>query len=149
MAAGSAFLRKQKMSDTGSFALRGAAIAAAMLITSTFPLQIASASSEQQLKDTQPPEPREPVALYITLCLWSQQHPTPTCHEVPLTPGAGGPGFASLDTCHSGQEDALKKWQAEAGPVFGFKAMEGDGYRIDRVRCSPIENSPLISDTDD
>src|ERR1700678_4073796 len=146
MAAGSAFLRKQKMSDTGSFALRGAAIAAAMLITSTFPLQIASASSEQQLKDTHPPDPREPVALYITLCLWSQQHPTPTCHEVPLTPGAGGPGFASLNACHSGREDALNKWHAEAGPVFGFPAMAGDGYRTEAIRCGPVTNNPLDSE---
>jgi YVTN family beta-propeller protein len=88
----------------------------------------------------------EPFALYINLCLWSQEHPAPTCHEVPLTPGAGGPGFADLKACHSGQEVALNKWRAEAGPVFGFTAMAGDGYRIEAIRCGSVTNSALDSE---
>jgi PQQ-dependent catabolism-associated beta-propeller protein len=99
--------------------------------------------------DLAPPGTGRPVALFITLCLWSQQHPAPTCREVPLTPGAGGTGFANLEACRSGQKEALNKWRAEAGPVFGFTAMAGDGYRIDGVRCGPVASDPLISDIDE
>ena len=127
------------MSNTGNLTLRGAAIAAAILVTFPAQFQIASASSEQP-KDIQSIAIREPVALYITLCLWSQQRPA-TCRELPLTPGAAGPGFVSMEACQNGQEEAVHKWLAEAGPVFGFTAMTGDGYRIEGQHCGPIVGS--------
>jgi hypothetical protein len=121
------------MSDTTKPLLRAAAIAAMVLVTSPSPFKIPSALGEQ-LKDVQTVATSEPVALYITLCLWSGQRPA-TCRELPLTPGAAGPGFANMEACEEGQEVALGKWRAEAGPVFGFTAMAGDGYRIEGQRC--------------
>jgi hypothetical protein len=114
--------------------LRGATIAAAALITFSAPFKIASS---QQLKDIQSIAIREPVALYITLCLWSQQRAA-TCRELSLTPGAAGRGFASME---DGQEEALHKWLVEAGPVFCFTAMAGDGYRIEGKHCGPVVGS--------
>jgi hypothetical protein len=35
--------------------------------------------------------------------------------------------------CLDGQEEAFLKWREQAGPVFGFTAMAGDGYRIKEV----------------
>jgi hypothetical protein len=119
--------------------LRGATIAAAALITFSPPFQIASASSQQR-KDIQSIANREPVALYVTLCLWSQQR-SATCRELSLTPGAAGRGFASMEACRDGQEEALHNWLMEAGPVFGFTAMAGDGYRIEGKHCGPVVGS--------
>ena len=127
------------MSKRGKLTSRAAAIAAAVLVTLPTPFQIASASSEQ-LKDIQSIAIREPVALYITLCLWSQQRAA-TCRELSLTPGAAGRGFASMEACRDGQEEALHKWLVEAGPVFGFTAMAGDGYRIEGKHCGPVVGS--------
>jgi hypothetical protein len=94
--------------------------------------------SAQQLENIKPMAAIEPIALYIELCLWSPQHPRPTCREVPLTPAAAGPRFVSMNACHDGQDEAMRKWRAEAGPVFGFTAMAGEGYRIDGIRCGPV-----------
>jgi hypothetical protein len=127
------------MSNIGNLTLRAAAIAAAVLVTFPAQFQIASASSEQ-LKDIQSIATREPVALYITLCLWSQQRPA-TCRELPLTPGAAGPVFVSMEACQDGQEQAVHKWLAEARPVFGFTDMAGDGYRIEGTHCGPVVGS--------
>jgi hypothetical protein len=127
------------MSNTGNLTLRTAAIAAAVLVNFPSPFHVASASSEQ-LKDIQSIATREPIALYITLCLWSQQRPA-TCRELPLTPGAAGREFVSMEACRDGQEEALHKWLAEAGPVFGFTAMAGDGYRIEGQHCGPVVGS--------
>jgi hypothetical protein len=127
------------MSNAEKPTLRGTAIAAAALINFSAQFQTTSASS-QQLKDIQSIATREPVALYITLCLWSPQRPA-SCRELPLTPGAAGRGFASMEACRDGQEEALHKWLAEAGPVFGFTAMAGDGYRIEGQHCGPVVGS--------
>jgi hypothetical protein len=136
-----AFSRRiAEMSDTGNLILRATAIAAMVLATCPSPFKIPPAWGEQ-LKDIRPAATSEPVALYITLCLWSGQRPA-TCRELPLTPGAAGPGFASMKACHDGQEEALGKWRAEAGPVFGFNGMAGDGYRIERQRCGPVMGDP-------
>lgn len=128
------------MSNAGNITWSAAAIAAVALVTSPAASKIASAST-QQLKDIKPTAISEPVALYITLCLWSQQRPTPICREVPLTPGAAGPRFVSMKACQDGQEEVVRKWRAEAGRVFGFTAMAGDGYRIEGMRCSPVMGS--------
>jgi hypothetical protein len=127
------------MSGTRSLILRAAAIATLVLVASPSPFKIPSASSEQ-LKNVRPTATGEPVALFITICLWSEQRPA-TCRELPLTPGAAGPVFASMKACHDGQEEALGKWFAQAGPVFGFTSMAGDGYRIERRRCGPVMGS--------
>ena len=127
------------MSNPGNRKLHAAALAVLVLVTSPFSSKIASAASEQ-LKDIRPIAAAEPVALYITLCLWSQQRPA-TCRELPLTPGAAGPAFASMGACQDGQEEALGKWRAQAGPVFGFTAMAGDGYRIEGIHCGPVVSS--------
>ena len=60
------------------------------------------------------------------------------CREVPLTPGAAGPEFVSMKACLDGQEEAMRKWFSEAGPVFGFTDVAGDGYRIDGKHCRPV-----------
>ena len=131
-----------KVSHARNFALRAAVVAATILVTSSSPFQIAAASA-QQVEDIKPTANSEPIALYITLCLWSQRRPAAMCHELPLTPGAAGPGFASMEACQDGQEEAVRKWLAQAGPVFGFTAMSGDGYRIEGKHCSPaVGNSP-------
>jgi hypothetical protein len=124
------------MIGTRRFTLRAATIMAVVLAASLSPFKIPSASSEQ-LKNIRPAATGEPVALFITLCLWSEQRPA-TCRELPLTPGAAGPGFASMEACYEGQEEALGKWRAQAGPVFGFNSMAGDGYRIEGQRCGPV-----------
>jgi hypothetical protein len=113
-----------------------AATAAAVLITYPTLPKLAFASNVQ-LTGIQPIATTEPVALYITLCLWSGQRPA-TCRELPLTPGAAGPVFASMKSCQDGQKEAMDKWRAQAGPVFGFTAMAGDGYRIEGHRCGPV-----------
>jgi hypothetical protein len=127
------------MRDTRIFALSVAAIAAAILVTSP-PLKVASASP-RQLNNIEATATSEPAALYITLCLWSKQRPAAMCREVPLTPGAAGPTFISLKACQDGQEEAMRRWRAEAGPVFGFTDMAGDGYRIEGKRCGPVLGS--------
>jgi hypothetical protein len=124
------------VSDTKNLRLRGAVLAAAVLVASPTLFEIPSASGEQ-LKDIRPTATQEPVALYIALCLWSGQRPA-TCRELPLTPGAAGPVFASFKACQDGQEEAMARWRAQAGPVFGFTAMAGDVYRIDGTRCGPV-----------
>jgi hypothetical protein len=129
------------MSDTRNFTLGAAAIAATILVTITVLFEMTSASA-QQLKDIEPMRASEPVALYITLCLWSEHRPAAICREVSLTPGAAGPGFASMEACQDGQEEAMRRWLAEAGPVFGFTALAGDGYRIEGRHCRPIMGSP-------
>jgi hypothetical protein len=129
----------QSASTLTGITLRAATIAAAVLVTCPSPSRIASAAGEQ-LKNIQPVATAEPVALYITLCLWSQQRPA-TCRKLPLTPGAAGPAFASMEACQDGQDEAFGKWRAQAGPVFGFTAMAGDGYRIEEVHCGPVVGS--------
>jgi hypothetical protein len=133
---GLAFFRTEKMSDTRNLTLRATAIVATVLVTSPPPFENPFALGTQ-LKGVQPAAASEPIALYITLCLWSGQRPA-TCRELPLTPGAAGPGFASMEACQDGQEEALGKWRAEAGPVFGFTGMVGDGYRIEGQRCGVV-----------
>jgi hypothetical protein len=139
----SASIRRQSsigaanVSKAASFKIAAASMAAVLMTSGVLPLKIASASA-QQLDNIGPMAVGEPTALSITLCLWSTQRPAPLCHEVPLTPGAAGPHFVSMKACQDGQENALRKWRAEAGPVFGFTEMAGDGYRIDGVRCSPV-----------
>lgn len=131
------------MSDIRNFRLRVAAIAAAFLVTSPASFGIASASA-QQLNDVQPTATSEPVALYITLCLWSKQRPAAMCREIPLTPGAAGPEFVSMKACQDGQEEAMRRWRAEAGPVFGFTEAAGDGYRIEAKHCRPVgDRAPI------
>jgi hypothetical protein len=122
--------------------LKLCAVAAVVLITSPYAFKaVGLAWAAQQLKDdTKPTAVREPVALYIRLCLWSEQRPA-TCREVSLTPGAAGPGFTSMRACLDGQEEAFLKWREQAGPVFGFTAMAGDGYRIEEIHCSPLLES--------
>jgi len=46
-----------------------------------------------------------------------------------------------MRACLDGQENALLKWREQAGPVFGFTAMAGDGYRIEGPRRGPITGS--------
>lgn len=133
------------MSNAKNVALSMAAIAAVFLTTFPSPRRIASASEPDGIK---PPATGQPVALYISLCMWSPQHPSPTCREVPLTPGAAGPVFGSMKACQDGQEEAFRKWRAEAGPVFGFTAMAGDGYQIDEIHCSSVASTSLISSDD-
>jgi hypothetical protein len=96
------------MSNAGNITLT-LTIAAVILPISPSPLKIASASAEQ-LKNVRAIAASEPIALYIRLCLWSQQRPAPVCREVPLTPGAAGPAFASMKACQEGQEEALRRW---------------------------------------
>jgi hypothetical protein len=119
---------------------KAATIPIVVLIVSPFLFGVTPVLAEQ-LDNIKPMATIEPIALYIDLCLWSQQHPLPTCREVPLTPGAAGLRFVSMNACHDGQDEAMRKWRAESGPVFGFTAMAGDGYRIDGIRCGPVEDS--------
>jgi hypothetical protein len=133
------------MSNARYVALSIATIAAVFLTTFLSPGGIASVSEPSGIS---PDATVEPAALYISLCLWSQQHPSPTCRELPLTPGAAGPVFVTMQACRDGQEEAFRKWRAEAGPVFGFTAMAGDGYRISGMHCRPVASS-LVSDIDD
>jgi hypothetical protein len=124
------------MAGIGSLKLR--AVAAVVLTTSPYAFKVVGPAWAQQLKDdTKPTAVREPVALYIRLCLWSEQRPA-ACREVSLTPGAAGPGFTSMRACRDGLEEAFLKWREQAGPVFGFTAMAGDGYRIEEIHCSPL-----------
>jgi hypothetical protein len=136
------FLEITKVSHAGNFILRATMIAAAIIVTSSSPFQIGFASA-QQIDGMKPTANSAPIALYITLCLWSERRPAAMCHELPLTPGAAGPGFASMEACRDGQQEALRKWLTQAGPVFGFTAMSGDGYRIEGQHCSPaVGDSP-------
>lgn len=128
------------MSGIRSFTLRAAVIAAVVLIASPSPLKIPSAASSEQPNNIRPTATGEPVALFITICLWSELRPA-TCRELPLTPGAAGPGFASMEACYDGQEEALGKWRVEAASVFGFTSMAGEGYRIEGQRCGPAVGS--------
>jgi hypothetical protein len=129
----------------GRLALSAAAIAAAVLVTSASPFQIASASTPPP-EDIKPITVSQPVALYLTLCLWSQHRPAVTCRELRLTPGPAGPMFASMKACQDGQEEAVGKWREQAGPVFGFTAMAGDGYRIDGTRCALVAEGSRYRD---
>jgi hypothetical protein len=105
-----------------------------MLIASVLPSRLASAP----VTDIESTATTEPVALYVTLCLWSKDRPAALCREVPLTPGAAGPEFVNMKACLDGQEEAMRKWFLEAGPVFGFTDVAGDGYRIDGKHCRPV-----------
>jgi hypothetical protein len=128
---------------TRHYPVGAAAIAAASLITFTC-LSANAFASNQQPAETHLTSTSQPVALYITLCLWSEHHPAAMCREVSLTPGAAGSGFASMEACEDGQEEAMRKWFAEAGPVFGYTALAGDGYRIEAKYCRPVMgNSPV------
>src|SRR5271165_5201025 len=122
------------MRDTRDFTLIMIVIIAAILITSVLPSRSASASAT----DIESTATAEPVALYVTLCLWSKERPAAMCREVPLTPGAAGPEFVNMKACLDGQEEAMRKWFLEAGPVFGFTDVAGDGYRIDGKHCRPV-----------
>ena len=129
------------MAGAGILKLCAVAIAAVILTIPPPAPKIASASAQQLSDDIKPMATSMPVALYIRLCLWSEQRPA-VCREVPLTPGAAGPGFASMRACLDGQEEAVLKWREQAGPVFGFTAMAGDGYRIEEMHCGPrLDNS--------
>jgi hypothetical protein len=105
-----------------------------MLIASILPSRLASAPAT----DTESTDTNKPVALYVTLCLWSKERPVAMCREVPLTPGAAGPEFVGMKACLDGQDEAMRKWFSEAGPVFGFTDVAGDGYRIDGKHCRPL-----------
>lgn len=122
------------MKDTRSFTSSTALIIATSLIISLLPSRLASAPAT----DIASTATTEPVALYVTLCLWSKERPAAMCREVPLTPGAAGPEFVSMKACLDGQEEAMRKWFSEAGPVFGFTDVAGDGYRIDGKHCRPV-----------
>ncbi|HEY4044084.1 MAG TPA: hypothetical protein VGM32_19880 [Rhodopila sp.] len=128
--------RTAKMNNAQNFLPRAAAFAAVVLVIFSF--RFSTCASE----GVKPTATGEPVALYIRLCLWSQERPAPTCREVALTPGAAGPLFVSVKACQDGQEEAVRRWRAEAGPVFGFTAMEGDGYRIEEMYCSQVTGRP-------
>ena len=122
------------MKDTRGFTSSTAMIIATTLIISLLPSRLASApATDIELTAT-----TEPVALYVTLCLWSKERPAAMCREVPLTPGAAGPEFVGMKACLDGQEEAMRKWFLEAGPVFGFTDVAGDGYRIDGKHCRPV-----------
>ena len=122
------------MREISGFTLSTALVSLAILITSLVPSRLASALSI----DIESTATTERVALYVTLCLWSKERPTAMCREVPLTPGAAGPEFVSMRACLDGQEEAMRKWFSEAGPVFGFTDVAGDGYRIDGRHCRPV-----------
>jgi hypothetical protein len=128
------------MAGAGSLKLYAVVIAAVIVTIFPSALKIASASAQQLSDDIKPMANSAPVALYIRLCLWSEQRPA-VCREVPLTPGAAGQGFASVRACLDGQKEALLKWREQAGPVFGFTAMAGDGYRIEEIHCSRLLDS--------
>jgi hypothetical protein len=51
-----------------------------------------------------------------------------------------------MEACQDGQEEALHKWFAEAGPVFGFTEMAGDGYRIEAKHCDPVVGGSFDSE---
>jgi hypothetical protein len=122
------------MRDVRSFTLSTALVILTILVTSLLPSRLASApTSEIESTAT-----TERVVLYVTLCLWSKERPTAMCREVPLTPGAAGPEFVNMKACLDGQEEAMRKWFSEAGPVFGFTDVAGDGYRIDGRHCRPV-----------
>jgi hypothetical protein len=123
------------MRDVRRFTLSMALIIATM-ITSLLTSRLASAPSNIDSTAT-----TGPVALYITLCLWSKERPAAMCREVALAPGAAGPEFVSMKACLDGQEEAMRKWFLEAGPVFGFTDVAGDGYRIDGKHCRPVGNT--------
>jgi hypothetical protein len=129
----------------GHLALSAAAIAAAVLVTSASSFQTACASTPPP-EDIKPATVSQPVALYLTLCLWSQHRPAVLCRELRLTPGPAGPMFASMQACQDGQEEAVGKWREQAGPVFGFTAMAGDGYRIDGTRCALVAEGSRYRD---
>ncbi len=112
-------------------------VAVSFATIAIFPIP-ASALASASAADVDPTEITEPVALYVTLCLWSKERPAAICREVPLTPGAAGPEFVSMKACLDGQEEAMRKWFSEAGPVFGFTDVAGDGYRIDGKHCRPV-----------
>ncbi len=122
------------MKDTRGFTSSTAMIIATTLIISLLPSRLASAPAT----DIESTATTEPVALYVTLCLWSKERPAAMCREVPLTPGAAGPEFVGMKACLDGQEEAMRKWFLEAGPVFGFTDVAGDGYRIDGKHCRPV-----------
>jgi hypothetical protein len=123
------------MTNPGSFA-KGAA---SVVLAGWLPWA-SVAASESRKPAADPVAASRPVALYITLCLWSEQR-SPTCRELPLTPGPAGPMFATMADCQDGQAKALHRWLAEAGPVFGITAMAGDGYRIEARRCAVIDDA--------
>jgi hypothetical protein len=125
------------MRDIRSFTLSTALVIATILVTSLLLSRLASALTT----DIESTATTERVALYVTLCLWSKERPTAMCREVPLTPGAAGPEFVNMKACLDGQEEAMRKWFSEAGPVFGFTDVAGDGYRIDGRHCRPVAGS--------
>jgi hypothetical protein len=127
------------MKDTRRFTSSTAVIIATILMTSPLPSKLASASPT----DIESTATTGPVALFVTLCLWSKERPTAMCREVPLTPGAAGPQFVNMKACLDGQEEAMRKWFLEAGPVFGFTDVAGDGYRIDGKHCRPVGNTSV------
>lgn len=81
----------------------------------------------------------KPVALSITICLWSKERPAPLCREVPLTPGVAGLGFEDTASCEAGKDRAVNDWFAEARQVFGFNSgWSGQGYQIKEPRCAGV-----------
>jgi hypothetical protein len=122
--------------------LLGAAVVASMILLSPPSVGQVDQTTTDQPQSIKPSTISPPIGLYITLCLWSQHHPQALCREVPLTPGAAGPGFESMKACQDGQDEAVGKWRDQAAPVFGFTAMAGDGYRIEGGHCKPVEGGP-------
>jgi hypothetical protein len=112
-------------------------IASMMLFSAPSPGQVDSTTTDPS-QGVKPTTISPPIGLYITLCLWSRQHPQALCREVPLTPGAAGPGFESMKACQDGQDEAVGRWRDQAAPVFGFTGMSGDGYRIEGGHCRPV-----------
>ena len=82
--------------------------------------------------------PPSSIALYITICLWSPQHPKEVCNEIALTPGTAGNSYASVKACEEDKTKAFARWQKEAGEVFGFTNTNGNGYRIFNLRCANL-----------
>jgi hypothetical protein len=125
------------MTVPGNHMLGMAVVASMMLLSSPSPGQVDQTTTDQP-PGIKPSTISPPIGLYITLCLWSRQHPQALCREVPLTPGAAGPGFDSMKACLDGQDEAVGKWRDQAAPVFGFTGMSGDGYRIEGGHCRPV-----------
>jgi hypothetical protein len=128
--------REKSTSSPKGITLAAVAIGAVVFAASPSPFRITAASAQQL--QIEPAEASGATALYLTLCLWSEHRPMATCRELPLTPGAAGPVFSSIKACQDGLEEAMGRWRAQAGPVFGYTEMAGDGYRIQNIRCAPV-----------
>lgn len=78
----------------------------------------------------------KPISLHIRICFSSPGYSRQFCREVPLTPGAAGIGFDSMDACEGGKAQALDDWFRQAREVFGFSTgWVGKDYLITEPRC--------------